>query len=60
MFKDYWKYHWVLPPYRYEGLAPLLAMLAEKVIAPAEAKVKNLEEKRRAIEVALTAPRSSA
>src|SRR5262249_28813572 len=38
MFKDYWKYEWVLPVYRYEGLEPLLATLAEKVIAPAEAK----------------------
>jgi len=60
MFKDYWKYDWVLPPYRYEGLQLLLAALAEKVIAPAEAKVKALEERRRAIEVELTAPRTSA
>ena len=60
MFKDYWKYEWVLPPYRYEGLQLLLAALAEKVIAPAEAKVKALEERRRAIEVELTAPRTSA
>lgn len=22
MFKDYWKYDWVLPVYRYEGLEP--------------------------------------
>src|SRR5215471_14876460 len=58
MFKDYWKYDWVLPPYRYEGLPPLLATLGEKVIGPAEAKVKALEEKRRAIEAELTAPRS--
>jgi hypothetical protein len=36
MFKDYWKYDWVLPVYQYEGLEPLLATLAEKVIAPAE------------------------
>jgi hypothetical protein len=42
MFKDYWKYHWVLPVYRYEGLEPLLATLAEKVIAPAEEKAKSL------------------
>ena len=42
MFKDYWKYDWVLPVYRYEGLEPLLATLAEKVIAPAEGKVKAL------------------
>jgi uncharacterized protein YjbI with pentapeptide repeats len=58
MFKDYWKYDWVLPPYRYEGLQLLLAALAEKVIAPAEAKVTALEERRRAIEVALSAPRT--
>jgi len=50
MFKDYWKYDWVLPPYRYEGLQLLLATLVEKVIGPAEAKVKALEERRRAIE----------
>jgi len=30
----------VLPVSRYEGLEPLLATLAEKVIAPAEGKVK--------------------
>jgi hypothetical protein len=33
MFKDYWKYEWVLPVCRYEGLDPLLATLAEQVIA---------------------------
>jgi hypothetical protein len=54
MFKDYWKYEWVLPPYRYEGLEPMLAALANKVIAPAEAKVKALEERRRMIEAELT------
>jgi hypothetical protein len=58
MFKDYWKYDWVLPPYRYEGLQLLLATLGEKVIGPAEAKVKALEERRRAIEAQLTAPRA--
>ena len=56
MFKDYWKYDWVLPPHRYEGLNPLLLTLAEKVIAPAEAKVTALEERRRAIEAELTTP----
>jgi Pentapeptide repeats (8 copies) len=56
MFKDYWKYDWVLPVYRYEGLDPLLATLAEKVIAPAEGKVKALEERRRMIEAELTKP----
>ena len=44
MFKDYWKYDWVLPVYRYEGLEPLLAVLAEKVIAPAEGKVEGLQD----------------
>ena len=53
MFKDYWKYEWVLPVYRYEGLEPLLATLAEKVIAPAEGKVKALAERRRLIETEL-------
>jgi uncharacterized protein YjbI with pentapeptide repeats len=57
MLKDYWKYEWVLPVYRYEGLEPLLATLAEKVIAPAEAKVNALQEKRRMIEAELTKPR---
>ena len=56
MFKDLLKYDWMLPPYRYEGLDPLLATLADKVIAPAEAKVKALEEKRRIIEAELTKP----
>jgi Pentapeptide repeats (8 copies) len=54
MFKDYWKYEWVLPVYRYEGLEPLLATLADKVIAPAEGKVKALAERRRMIEAELT------
>ena len=56
MFKDYWKYDWVLPVYRYEGLESLLAALAEKVIAPAEGKVKALQERRRVIEAELTKP----
>jgi uncharacterized protein YjbI with pentapeptide repeats len=56
MFKDYWKYEWVLPVYRYEGLEALLATLAEKVIAPAEGKVKALHERRRMIEAELTKP----
>ena len=55
MFKDYWKYDWVLPVYQYEGLEPLLATLAEKVIVPAEGKVKEL--RRPMIEAELTKPR---
>jgi hypothetical protein len=54
MFKDYWKYDWVLPVYQYEGFETLLATLAEKVIAPAEGKVRALEERRRVIEAELT------
>jgi uncharacterized protein YjbI with pentapeptide repeats len=57
MFKDYWKYEWVLPVYRYEGLEPLIATLAENVIDPAEGKVKALEERRRKIEAELTKSR---
>ncbi len=56
MFSDYWKYDWMLPVYRYEGFESLLASLAEKVIAPAEAKVKALQERRRMIEANLTRP----
>jgi hypothetical protein len=54
MFKDYWKYDWVLPVYRYEGIEPLLATLAERVITPAEGKAKALEERRRSFEAELT------
>jgi hypothetical protein len=56
MFKDYWKYEWVLPVYRYEGLESLLATLGEKVIGPAEEKMKVLAEKRRGFEAELTKP----
>jgi uncharacterized protein YjbI with pentapeptide repeats len=57
MFKDYWKYDWVLPIYWYEGVQPLLATLPEKVIAPAEAKMESLAERRRIYEAELTKPR---
>jgi Pentapeptide repeats (8 copies) len=56
MFRDYWKYDWVLPVYRYEGLEALLATLLEKIIAPAEDKVRALHERRRMIEAELTKP----
>jgi len=52
MFKDYWKYDWVLPVYRYREPEQLLATLAEKVIVPAEGKVRALQERRRRIEAA--------
>lgn len=46
MFRDYWKYNWVLEVHRYQNLNDLLASLGEKVVAPAEAKVKELEKRR--------------
>jgi hypothetical protein len=46
----------VLPVYRYEGIEPLLATLAERVIGPAEGKVKALAERQRMIEAELTKP----
>ena len=46
MFQDLRrKYHWVLPVLEYQGLEELLPMLPEKVITPAEAKAKELEQK---------------
>ena len=48
MFNDYRKYDWVLPVYQFEGLEQLFAQLPEKIIAPSEAKVKALAEKRNA------------
>src|SRR5262245_8391224 len=59
MFKDFdpQDFHWVLPVYQYKEPEQLLATLAEKVIAPAEGKVKALEERRRMIEAELSKPR---
>ncbi len=39
--------YWVLETYRYKDLDELLNLLPEKVIAPAEAKVKELTEKKK-------------
>jgi len=47
MFRDYWKYNWVLEVHRYTNLNDLLASLKERVIAPAEMKIKELEKRRR-------------
>jgi hypothetical protein len=49
MSPDYWKYHWVLKVYRYENLEGLIAALGDKVIAPAEVRVQELEATRKAI-----------
>jgi len=46
MFKDYWKYDWVMDLHRYSGVTDLLDSLYERVIAPAEAKAKQLEKRR--------------
>lgn len=44
MFQDLpKKYHWVLAVHRYRDLDDLLESLSDKVIAPAEAKVKELQ-----------------
>ena len=55
MFKDFdpQDFHWVLPVYKYKKPKQLLATLAEYVIAPAERKVKALEERRCMIEAQL-------
>jgi len=46
MFQDLRKYDWVLEMHRYDSLEGLLASLGDKVITPAEAKAKELVEKR--------------
>jgi len=45
MFPDFKQYPYVLPGYRYNGLADLQATLEERVIKPAEEKAKELERK---------------
>jgi hypothetical protein len=45
-------FHWMLPVYRYKEPEQLLRTLGEGVIAPAEGKVKALEERRRMIDQA--------
>jgi hypothetical protein len=39
------RYHWVLEPYQYKSRDLLIAHLSETVIAPAEAKAKDLARK---------------
>jgi uncharacterized protein YjbI with pentapeptide repeats len=46
MFHDLLKYSWVLPPYTYASEQMLLASLNDSVIAPAEAKVRELRQNR--------------
>lgn len=50
MFGAVARYPWVLPLHRYEEAEDLLASLAEKVIAPAEAKAEEQRRQREGIE----------
>jgi hypothetical protein len=45
MFEHYKRYPWVLETHRYSCLRDLLAGLTEKVINPAEKKVKELQRR---------------
>lgn len=47
MFEDFKKYPWVLEVYRYNNLDVLIASMIEKIIIPAEAKMKELLEKKK-------------
>ncbi|HMH06074.1 MAG TPA: hypothetical protein VK579_05260 [Terriglobales bacterium] len=47
MFRDYWKYDWVLDVHRYESVSDLCATFEEAVVLPAERKMSELEERRR-------------
>ena len=57
MFQDFdpQDFHWVLPVYKYKEPKHLLA---ENVIAPAEGKLKALEERRQMIEAKLRIPQA--
>lgn len=46
MFEHFKQYPWVLEPYRYEDLDDLLSNLAEQIVAPAEAKAKEIGNRR--------------
>ncbi len=59
MFRDYWKYSWVLKVHRYENLEGLITSLGDKVIAPAEVEVQKLEATRKAIAEELLRQRTS-
>ena len=46
MFPDLMRrHHWVLKPHEYKSKEVLIAQLSERVIAPAEAKAKELAQK---------------
>nr|WAH99974.1 MAG: hypothetical protein OI720_00080 [Candidatus Methanoperedens sp.] len=46
MFESMRDYHWVLETYYYKSISEVLASINEKVISPAEAKVREILEKR--------------
>ncbi len=46
LLKQIRRYPWVLEPYRYENQAELVASIGERVIAPAESMLKELQTKR--------------
>jgi hypothetical protein len=48
MFRDYWKYDWVLEVWRYDDLADLRAGLLAHVVRPAESKARELTARRAA------------
>ena len=47
MFSDFSKHPWVLDIHRYDGISGLLESLPNDVIAPAEARAKELRVKAR-------------
>ena len=53
MFRDFFDYPTVLTPHRYDRIEELLASLDEKVIVPAVNRAKDIEEKRKAFEIAI-------
>ncbi len=53
MFESFLQYNWVLAPHRYNDLEDLVQSLSDKVIAPAVAKAKEIDERREMIEQAL-------
>lgn len=55
MFADLGGYASVLPPVRYRDLPHLLGLLAERVIAPAERRIEEIQARRRAFDAALGA-----
>jgi hypothetical protein len=42
LFGDWAEYPWVLPVYRYDGIRGLISTMARKVIAPAEARAREI------------------